>query len=123
MSSSAEMGGLIKPCDKKAHSKVDLVASGRHDFDGQPTRPLVTGYVQCRKIVLAKIITAVCLWSDHPHWSLGDACCRQIPSQSENWQRFNPLALQPCNLAMSKKTAKNQIYVNSCKANSTLPKC
>ena len=47
-------GGLIKPCDKKAHSKVDLVASGRHDFDGQPTRPLVTGYVQCRKIVLAE---------------------------------------------------------------------
>jgi hypothetical protein len=28
------MGGLIKPSDKKAHNKVDLVASGRHDFDG-----------------------------------------------------------------------------------------
>jgi hypothetical protein len=62
---------------------------------------------------LAKIITAVCLWSEHPHWSPGDACRRQVPSQSENWQRFNSLALQPCNLAMSKKSAKNQIYVNS----------
>jgi hypothetical protein len=115
--------GLIKACDKKAHNEADLTASGCHDFDGYLTCPNVTGYLQCKNLVSTKVFTRVCIWSDHPDWSLGDACCQRAP-ETANWQCPNPLALQLCNLAKSKSSAKSKIFVDSCKLDSALPnKC
>jgi hypothetical protein len=109
--------GLIKTCDKKAHNAADLATLGCHNLYGFISCPHVTGYIQCRNLALAKIITAVCIWSDHPDWSLGDACCQRM-GESANWKCPNPLAMAVCNLAKGKKTA------SSCKLDSSLPsKC